>query len=141
MGDVPEEKPAERNQANVVVEHAARIVAAYVGNNPVKADDLPELIRLVHKSLLDVADTDVPDVQLKPAVAVEKSVSDNFLVCLEDGKKFKSLKRHLRTSYDMSPEEYRAKWGLPADYPMVAPGYSRQRSKLAKKMGLGRADK
>ncbi|MBD3768870.1 MAG: MucR family transcriptional regulator [Rhodobacterales bacterium] len=141
MGDVPEEKSAERNQANVVVEHAARIVAAYVGNNPVKADDLPELIRLVHKSLLDVADTDVPDVQLKPAVAVEKSVSDNFLVCLEDGKKFKSLKRHLRTSYDMSPEEYRAKWGLPADYPMVAPGYSRQRSKLAKKMGLGRADK
>ncbi len=141
MGDVPEEKPAERNQANVMVEHAARIVAAYVGNNPVKADDLPELIRLVHKSLLDVADTDVPDVQFKPAVAVEKSVSDNFLVCLEDGKKFKSLKRHLRTSYDMSPEEYRAKWGLPADYPMVAPGYSRQRSKLAKKMGLGRADK
>lgn len=141
MGDVPEEKPAERNQANVMVEHAARIVAAYVGNNPVKADDLPELIRLVHRSLLDVADTDVPDEQLKPAVAVEKSVSDNFLVCLEDGKKFKSLKRHLRTSYDMSPEEYRAKWGLPADYPMVAPGYSRQRSKLAKKMGLGRADK
>ena len=141
MGDVPEEKSAERNQANVVVEHAARIVAAYVGNNPVKAEDLPALIRLVHKSLLDVADTDVPDVQLKPAVAVEKSVSDNFLVCLEDGKKFKSLKRHLRTSYDMSPEEYRAKWGLPADYPMVAPGYSRQRSKLAKKMGLGRADK
>ncbi len=141
MGDVPEEKSAERNRANVVVEHAARIVAAYVGNNPVKADDLPELIRLVHKSLLDVADSDVPDVQLKPAVAVEKSVSDNFLVCLEDGKKFKSLKRHLRTSYDMSPEEYRAKWGLPADYPMVAPGYSRQRSKLAKKMGLGRADK
>lgn len=141
MGDVPEEKSAERNQANVVVEHAARIVAAYVGNNPVKAEDLPALIRLVHKSLLDVADADVPDVQLKPAVAVEKSVSDNFLVCLEDGKKFKSLKRHLRTSYDMSPEEYRAKWGLPADYPMVAPGYSRQRSKLAKKMGLGRADK
>ena len=141
MGDVPEEKSAERNRASVVVEHAARIVAAYVGNNPVKADDLPELIRLVHKSLLDVADSDVPDVQLKPAVAVEKSVSDNFLVCLEDGKKFKSLKRHLRTSYDMSPEEYRAKWGLPADYPMVAPGYSRQRSKLAKKMGLGRADK
>lgn len=141
MGDVPEEKSAERNQANVVVEHAVRIVAAYVGNNPVKADDLPALIRLVHKSLLDVADTDVPDVQLKPAVAVEKSVSDNFLVCLEDGKRFKSLKRHLRTSYDMSPEEYRAKWGLPADYPMVAPGYSRQRSKLAKKMGLGRADK
>jgi predicted transcriptional regulator len=79
--------------------------------------------------------------QPKPAVPVAKSVSDNFLICLEDGKKFKSLKRHLRTSYDMSPEEYRAKWDLPADYPMVAPGYSRQRSKLAKKMGLGRADK
>ncbi len=77
----------------------------------------------------------------KPAVTVTKSVSDTFLVCLEDGKKFKSLKRHLRTSYDMSPEEYREKWGLPADYPMVAPGYSRQRSQLAKKMGLGRTDK
>ena len=124
-----------------LVAYASRIVAAYVGNNTVASADLPDLIRLVHKSLSDVAGGE-PKVQApKPAVSVAKSVSDNFLICLEDGKKFKSLKRHLRTAYDMSPEDYRAKWGLPADYPMVAPGYSRQRSKLAKKMGLGRAEK
>lgn len=124
-----------------LVGHAARIVAAYVGNNVVAPDDLPDLIRLVHGALSAVADGP-PNVQPpKPVVPVGKSVSDNFLICLEDGKKFKSLKRHLRTSYDMSPEEYRAKWNLPADYPMVAPGYSRQRSKLAKKMGLGRPEK
>ena len=77
----------------------------------------------------------------KPAVSVRKSVGEDYLICLEDGKKFKSLKRHLRTKYDMTPEEYREKWGLPVDYPMVAPGYSKQRSKLAKQMGLGRADR
>jgi predicted transcriptional regulator len=124
-----------------LVEYAASIVAAYVGNNTVAAEELPDLIRLVHASLSDVAGGETVADQPKPAVPVEKSISDNFLTCLEDGKKFKSLKRHLRTAYDMSPEEYRAKWDLPADYPMVAPGYSRQRSKLAKKMGLGRADK
>ena len=127
--------------SGVLVEHTSRIVAAYVGNNPVQVDDLPGLIRLVHESLSAVADGGIADPKPKPAVSVAKSVSDNFLVCLEDGKKFKSLKRHLRTAYDMSPEDYRAKWGLPVDYPMVAPGYSRQRSKLAKKMGLGRVDK
>lgn len=124
-----------------LVGYASKIVAAYVGNNTVASDDLPDLIRLVHDSLSAVAGSEADKPQLKPAVPVAKSISDNFLICLEDGKKFKSLKRHLRTSYDMSPEEYRAKWNLPSDYPMVAPGYSRQRSKLAKKMGLGRADK
>lgn len=124
-----------------LVEHASKIVAAYVGNNTVAPDELPDPIRLVHQSLTSVAEGESAVPQPKPAVPVGKSVSDNFLICLEDGKKFKSLKRHLRTSYDMSPEDYRAKWDLPADYPMVAPGYSRQRSKLAKKMGLGKADK
>lgn len=127
--------------AQDLVGYASTIVAAYVGNNTVAADELPDLIRLVHASLLAVAGGESGAPQPKPAVPVAKSISDNFLICLEDGKKFKSLKRHLRTAYDMSPEEYRAKWDLPADYPMVAPGYSRQRSKLAKKMGLGRGDK
>ncbi|MEZ6001474.1 MucR family transcriptional regulator [Hyphomonas sp.] len=130
----------EQDQQDLVAS-TSRIVAAYVGNNTVASADLPDLIRLVHRSLADIASGE-PQVQMpEPAVSVAKSVSDNFLICLEDGKKFKSLKRHLRTAYDMSPEDYRAKWGLPADYPMVAPGYSRQRSKLAKKMGLGRAEK
>ena len=124
-----------------LIAHASKIVAAYVGNNSVPSKDLPDLIRLVHDALSALADGQgIPD-QPKPAVPVKKSVSDTYLICLEDGKKFKSLKRHLRTAYDMTPEEYREKWGLPADYPMVAPGYSRERSKLAKKMGLGRTDK
>lgn len=140
MGQVSDFQSNKQDQ-NERVGHAARIVAAYVGNNAVAPDDLPDLIRLVHRALGAVAGGEPAVPALKPAVPVEKSVSDNFLICLEDGKKFKSLKRHLRTSYDLSPEEYRAKWDLPADYPMVAPGYSRQRSKLAKKMGLGRPDK
>ena len=125
---------------NDLIAHASRIVAAYVGNNSISSKDLPELIRLVHDSLatLDGADGSV---RPEPAVSVTNSISEQYLVCLEDGKKFKSLKRHLRTAYDMTPEEYREKWGLPTDYPMVAPAYSRQRSKLAKKTGLGRTDK
>lgn len=130
----------EQGQQDLVA-YASRIVAAYVGNNTVASADLPDLIRLVHRSLADVAGGEPQPHEPKPAVPVAKSVSDNFLICLEDGKKFKSLKRHLRTAYDMTPEAYRAKWNLAADYPMVAPGYSRQRSKLAKKMGLGRAEK
>lgn len=139
-GQVSDTNTGEQDPQGLVG-YTSKIVAAYVGNNAVASDDLPDLIRLVHDSLSAVAGEEIDAPQLKPAVPVEKSISDNFLICLEDGKKFKSLKRHLRTSYDMSPEEYRAKWNLPADYPMVAPGYSRQRSKLAKKMGLGRADK
>ena len=126
---------------NDLIAYASRIVAAYVGNNTVSADELPDLIRLVHEALVSLSNGEPVSVPQKPAVSVRKSVTEQFLICLEDGKKFKSLKRHLRTAYDMTPEEYREKWGLPADYPMVAPGYSRQRSKLAKKMGLGRTEK
>jgi predicted transcriptional regulator len=117
----------------------ANIVSAYVSNNSVSAGELPSLISNVHAALLNVSEgrngaTAEPS---KPAVAVKKSVTDDYLVCLEDGKRFKSLKRHLRTRYDMSPDQYREKWGLPPDYPMVAPNYAQARSRLAKQMGLG----
>lgn len=120
----------------------AEIVSAYVGNNPVQSADLSALITDVYASLgkLTVEEAPAPAPQ-KPAVPVRKSITDEYLICLEDGKKFKSLKRHLRSKYDMSPEEYREKWGLPHDYPMVAPSYVRQRSKLAKQMGLGQVKK
>lgn len=126
---------------NDLIALASRIVAAYVGNNSVSSGELPDLIRMVHGSLRSLSNGEAEIVRPKPAVPVKKSISEHYLICLEDGKKFKSLKRHLRTCYDMTPEEYREKWDLPADYPMVAPGYSRQRSQLAKKMGLGRAEK
>jgi predicted transcriptional regulator len=121
------------------IELAADIVSAYVSNNSVSASDLPSLIGDVHGALLRVS-TGVQEVQVeapKPAVSVKKSVTPDHIVCLEDGKKFKSLKRHLRTQYNMSPEEYREKWGLSSDYPMVAPNYAAARSNLAKQMGLG----
>ena len=123
------------------IEMTADVVAAYVSNNVIPAGDLPALIRGVHGALSQVG-TGAPEPEpLEPAVPVKKSIGSDYLICLEDGKKFKSLKRHLRTKYDMSPQEYREKWGLPADYPMVAPAYARQRSELAKKMGLGRKAK
>jgi len=115
------------------------IVSAYVGNNTVTASDLPGLIQSVHNALMGVT-TGVVELEAapkEPAVSVKKSITPDFLVCLEDGRKFKSLKRHLRTKYNMSPEEYRAKWALPKDYPMVAPNYAAARSNLAKQMGLG----
>jgi len=121
------------------IELATRIVASYVGANPLPAAELPQLIADVHSALMRCtqgsppAERDEP----KPAVAVKKSVMPDYIVCLEDGKKFKSLKRHLRTHYNLTPEEYREKWGLPHDYPMVAPNYARARSELAKKSGLG----
>jgi predicted transcriptional regulator len=122
-----------------VIELAAEIVSAYVSNNSVPATDLPGLINEVYNALTRVggAPVEVSSEPLKPAVSVKKSVSNDFIICLEDGKKFKSLKRHLRTQYNMSPEQYREKWGLPADYPMVAPNYAAARSRLAKEMGLG----
>ncbi len=121
------------------VELAADIVSAYVSNNSVATTDLPQLIGDIHAALLRVSGgvVEIPAEAPKPAVAVRKSITPDYIVCLEDGKKFKSLKRHLRTQYDMTPEEYREKWGLPADYPMVAPNYAQARSALAKKMGLG----
>ncbi len=127
-----------------LVELTAEIVSAYVSKNNVPISELPSLISDVHDALnRATARGGVPDRdELKPAVAVKRSVTPDYIVCLEDGKKFKSLKRHLRTHYKLSPDEYRAKWNLPHDYPMVAPNYAEARSQLAKKMGLGtRRDK
>ena len=122
-----------------IVDLSAEIVAAFVANNTVSVQDLPALISSVHSALSAAATGKVeePAPELKPAVPVKKSVTPDAIVCLEDGKAFKSLKRHLRTKYGLSPDEYRAKWGLPADYPMVAPNYAAARSTLAKNMGLG----
>ncbi len=121
------------------IELTAEIVSAYVSNNSVSAGDLPGLINHVHAALTRVSSglSDAPAEPLKPAVSVKKSITPDHIVCLEDGKKFKSLKRHLRTQYNMTPEQYRDKWALPPDYPMVAPNYAAARSQLAKQMGLG----
>ncbi|PXA99337.1 MucR family transcriptional regulator [Nostoc sp. 3335mG] len=123
-----------------LVELSADIVSAYVSHNAVSPTDLLRLISDVHGTLRGLSSNEAPAPveDLKPAVPVRKSVAPDYIICLEDGKKFKSLKRHLRTHYNLSPEEYREKWGLPADYPMVAPNYSATRSKLAKDNGLGR---
>lgn len=122
-----------------VIELTADIVSAYVGNNPLPASGLPELIASVSASVRKLAGAAVTESpSLVPAVNPKKSVFPDYIVCLEDGKKFKSLKRHLRTDYGLSPDDYRAKWGLPPDYPMVAPSYSATRSALAKSTGLGR---
>jgi predicted transcriptional regulator len=125
---------------NDLVKLTAEIVSAYVSNNSVSSGDLPALIADVHVALTRASTSRNPEpsrVELKPAVPVKKSVHDDYIVCLEDGKKFKSLKRHLRTHYNLSPEEYRERWGLPHDYPMVAKNYAAARSQLAKQMGLG----
>src|SRR6266850_6793498 len=121
------------------IELTADIVSAYVSNNTVSAAEIPNLINQVHSALLRVSggQSDAQPEPLKPAVSVKKSITSDYLVCLEDGKKFKSLKRHLRTQYNMTPEQYREKWSLPPDYPMVAPNYAQARSQLAKQMGLG----
>ena len=125
---------------NDLIDLSTDIVSAYVSHNALSVTDLPKLIADVHSALKGLQSNTAPEAveELKPAVPVRKSVAADYIVCLEDGKKFKSLKRHLRTHYDMSPEEYREKWGLPADYPMVAPNYSATRSRLAKDNGLGR---
>jgi predicted transcriptional regulator len=122
-----------------LVELASDIVSAYVSNNSVQTSELPALIAEVHASLASISSggQQAPEQPLVPAVPVKKSVQPDYIVCLEDGKKFKSLKRHLRTSYDMTPGQYRQKWGLGPDYPMVAPNYAAARSELAKSMGLG----
>ena len=128
---------------NALIDMTAEIVSAYVGNNEISAAELPSLIQQVYVSLADVSQGVVlsDNEPLKPAIAVKRSISSDYIVCLEDGKKFKSLKRHLRAHYDMSPDEYRTKWGLPKDYPMVAPNYAQARSALAKQMGLGQKSK
>ncbi len=116
----------------------ADIVAAHVSNNSVAVSDLPVLIANVHGALAGLGTPVVePEVKQEPAVSIRSSIKPDFIVCLEDGKKLKMLKRHLMTHYQMTPEQYRAKWNLPADYPMVAPNYAEQRRTLAKKIGLG----
>jgi len=125
---------------NKFAELTATVVSAYVGNNPVPQAELTKLISDVYRALESaVSGETIKDdpAELRPAVTVRKSITAEHLVCLEDGKKFKSLKRHLRTHYNLSPEQYREKWNLPADYPMVAPSYAEARSSLAKRMGLG----
>lgn len=133
----------EENVASDLIDLTADIVAAYVANHSVSTTELPGLIAEVHQALARThAGLNEPEPEpLKPAVNPKRSVFADYIICLEDGKKFKSLKRHLRTHYDLSPEEYREKWGLAPDYPMVAPNYAAARSALAKKMGLGQKRK
>jgi predicted transcriptional regulator len=128
-------------KADELLRLASEIVAAYVSNNPIPAADVPAMIKTVHSTLggLAAAAPGEPSTAQKPVVPVKRSVTPEYIVCLEDGKKLKMLKRYLRSNYNMTPEEYRAKWGLPADYPMVAPNYAAQRSEFAKKIGLGRS--
>ena len=123
-----------------LLEMTTEIVSAYVGNNTITAGELNELIVSIHDSLykLTIGSIEVEPEPIKPAVPVRRSVTPDYLICLEDGKRLKMLKRHLRTTYGLSPDDYRAKWGLPADYPMVAPNYAQQRSEFAKKIGLGK---
>ncbi|CDX17076.1 MucR family transcriptional regulator [Mesorhizobium sp. LCM 4577] len=127
------------DNTSAVIELTAEVVSAYVSNNPVPVGDLPALIDRVHGALKSAGGgtAEKPET-LTPAVPIRKSVTPDYIISLEDGKKFKSLKRHLSVHYGLTPDEYRAKWGLPADYPMVAPNYAAARSSLAKSMGLGR---
>lgn len=128
---------AESSNSKDLLSMTTEIVAAHVRNNSVAQTDIPELIRTVHAALSEVS-TGNSQERPSPAIAVRRSVTPDYIVCLEDGKKLKMLKRHLKTAYNMTPEEYRERWNLPADYPMVAPNYASQRSALAKKIGLGR---
>jgi predicted transcriptional regulator len=134
------EQPIESALEGNLTRLTADVVAAYVSNNSVPAGQLADLIRSVHTSLSGLSTTPAEprSEPLKPAIAVRKSVHPDYLICLEDGKKLKMLKRHLRSTYNMTPDEYRTKWGLPPDYPMVAPNYAQQRSDFAKQIGLGR---
>lgn len=125
-------------ESNDLLTLTTEIVAAHVSNNTVAVGDLPQLINQVYSSLATIGIAPaVPASRPQPAVSLKKSVQPDYIVCLEDGKRLKMLKRHLKTAYNMSPEAYRERWGLPADYPMVAPNYARQRSRLAKEIGLG----
>ena len=135
------ESPAK--SADVLIELTADVVAAYVSNNPVPVSELPNLIADIHAALGRVGSAveQTPVDKQKPAVNPKRSVHDDYIVCLEDGKKFKSLKRHLMTHYNLTPDQYREKWNLDTSYPMVAPNYAAARSQLAKKMGLGRKAK
>ncbi len=128
---------SDKPNTNELLELTTEIVSAHVGNNSIALGDLPQLIQDVYKTLAIVGTTPAMPERPKPAVPIKKSVFPDFVVCLEDGKKLKMLKRHLKTAYNMTPDEYRARWGLPPEYPMVAPNYAKHRSALAKKIGLG----
>lgn len=130
-----------QDQGSKFLEFTVSIVSSYVSKNTIGSNDLPKLIESVHACLSSLDENGQTVATAKPAVSVKKSITEDYLICLEDGQKFKSLRRHLRSKYDMSPEEYREKWKLPYDYPMVAPSYAKQRSELAKKMGLGQNKK
>lgn len=123
-----------------ILRMTADIVASFVSNNPVTSENVPELIRNVHRAVSGIAteSVDRPAEKPKPAISVQKSYTDDYIICLEDGKRLKMLKRYLKSKYKMSPEDYRRRWNLPADYPMVAPAYARRRSDFAKSIGLGR---
>ncbi len=129
---------SENASTQAILGLTAQIVSAHVSNNAVSRDALPELIQQVFATLMAAGNDPVEPEKLQPAVPVKKSVFPEYIICLEDGKKLKMLKRHLQTSYNMTPEQYRERWGLPHDYPMVAPRYAEHRSELAKKIGLGR---
>ena len=125
-----------------ILRMTSNVVAAYLHNNPLPSAELPNVIQTIHGSLKALNNGgETQSAPQKPAVSVRRSVTPDYIVCLEDGKKLKMLKRHLRTTYGLTPDEYRAKWGLPADYPMVAPNYAKQRSAFAKKIGLGHTSK
>lgn len=128
---------SENANANELLELTTEIVSAHVGNNSIALGDLPQLIQDVYKTLSIVGTTPAVPERPKPAVPIKKSVFPDFVVCLEDGKKLKMLKRHLKTAFNMTPDQYRERWGLPPEYPMVAPNYAKHRSALAKKIGLG----
>jgi predicted transcriptional regulator len=128
----------EHHQANVVITLTSDIVAAHVSNNSVSVDEVPALIQNVYGALASLGVAPAPEVKLEPAVSIRSSIKNDHIVCLEDGKKMKMLKRHLMTDHGLTPAEYRARWNLPADYPMVAPDYAEKRRTLAKEIGLGR---
>ena len=128
----------EQAEHNDLLVYTTEIVSAHLSNNPVQADEIPALIQKVYKTLANVAsDGSAMAERPQPAVPIKRSITPDYIVCLEDGETFKSLKRHLTSHHEMSPEDYRERWGLPADYPMVAPNYAKQRSKLARQIGLG----
>jgi len=133
--DIDKKEPVGDN----ILELATKIVSGYVSKNPVSSAELPEIIQSVHKTLIALSKTERSKlITQKPAVATEDSITEDYIICLEDGKKLKMLKRHLRSKFGLTPDQYRAKWNLPPSYPMVAPGYAIKRSQLAKEIGLGR---
>ncbi len=129
----------EANNDNELLELTAEIVSSHVSNNSIPVQDLPALIKDVHTTLINLSKeaANAAEETPEPAVPVKKSITNDYIICLEDGKKLKMLKRHLKSAYNMTPEEYRAKWGLPHDYPMVAPNYAKRRAELAREIGLG----